>query len=178
MCMIIDANTIPCVFSNTNQKHKDFQPVLKWLIYGKAKLNLGGKLLTKEIAEKQRSYMPILLELSKLNKVHKFDNTVIDIKEKEIMGKETDPDFDDPHIIALSIISNTQVLVSDDARSFKFVRIIKDYDKNANVPKIYTTIDHSPHSELLVDANICNNGNHEILKKDLADKLWAKIEHL
>lgn len=178
MCMIIDANTIPCVFSCTNQKHNDFKPVLKWLIYGKAKLNLGGKLLTKEIAEKQKSYMPFLLELNKFNKIHMFKSQIIDNKEKEIKQKESDPDFDDPHIIALSIISNTQVIVTDDARAFKFLKKIKEYDKNANVPKIYTTIEHSPHTELLVDTNICKNGNHEILKKEVADKLWEKIEHL
>lgn len=176
MCMIVDANVIPCVFSSKNAKHNDFKPVLQWLLFGKAKIIMGGKLWTKEIAEKQKSYVPLLLEMNKFNKVHFYDNTIIDSKENEIKSKEQDPDFDDPHIIALCIISKAKLLCSDDSRSFKFIRKIKEYDSNSVVPRIYTTIDHSPHTELLCDDNICTNGTHEILDKKIANMLFNKIE--
>lgn len=177
MCMIIDANTIPCVFSKNNAKHEAFKPVLEWIVYGKGKISLGGKLLTKEIVEKQRSYIQIILELNKFNKIHKFDNSIVDKKEEEIKQKERDPDFDDPHIIALSIVSGAKIICSDDQRSFKFIGKIKEYEKSSEVPKIYTTMGHNPHTELLCDLNICGNGNHSSLNKDLADKLWKAIEN-
>ena len=84
MCMVIDANTIPCVFSKDNQTHSDFQPLLRWLLYGKAKMSLGGKLFTKEIMEKQSSYVPFLMELKKVNKIHFINNEQIVAKEDEI----------------------------------------------------------------------------------------------
>lgn len=176
MCMIVDANVIPCVFSSKNEKHNDFKPVLQWLLFGKAKLILGGKLWTKEIVENQKSYVPFLIELKRINKVHFYDNAIIDSKEKEVKSKEQNPDFDDPHIIALSIISKAKLLCSDDSRSFKFIRKIKEYDSNSVIPKIYTSIDHSPHTELLCDNNICSNGEHEILDKRIATLLFNKIE--
>lgn len=176
MCMIIDANSISCVFSSKNLKHKDFLPVLKWILYGKAKIILGGKLFTEEIVQKQSNYLPLLLELGKYNKVHKFDDSLVKLKELEIKKIESNSDFDDPHIVALAIISKAKILCSDDSRSFKFIRKIKTYDSNCVVPKIYTTIEHSPHTELLCDDNICSIGEHKILDKSIADKLWEKIE--
>ena len=174
--MIVDANAIPCVFSSNNSKHTGYKPVLKWLLFGKAKLILGGKLYTEEIVRKQKSYINLLLELNKYNKIHFIDNNLVDSKEKEIKRNETNPDFDDPHIIALAILSKAKVICSDDSRSFKFIKKIKEYDTNSSVPRIYTTIGHSPQVDLLCNENICSNGEHKILEKTVADKLWNKIE--
>ena len=174
--MIIDANVIPCVFSSKNLNHDKFRPVLKWLLYGKVKLILGGKLYTKEIIEKQKSYVPLLLELGKCNKIHFIDNTLVKLKADDVKKQESDNDFDDHHIIALSILSKAKVICSDDSRSFRFIKKMKEYDNECIVPKIYTSIDHSPHTEILCDENICSNGEHKILNKSIADKLWNKIE--
>lgn len=176
MCMIIDANVFPCVFSPNNAKHSKFKPVLEWLIFGKAKMILGGKLFREEILQKQKSFTPLLLELNKLNKIHMLDNDLIDNKEQEIKSKENDPDFDDPHIIALAIESRCKLICSDDARSFKFIHKIKTYDNNSIEPSIYTTISHAPHTELLCDSNICSNGIHTVLDKTVATKIFNIIE--
>lgn len=176
MCMVIDANTIPCVFSKDNQTHSDFQPLLRWLLYGKAKMSLGGKLFTKEIMEKQSSYVPFLMELKKVNKIHFINNEQIVAKEDEIKKIETSSDFDDSHIIALLIISRAKILCSNDARLFKFVKKIRKYDSSAEAPRIYTTIKHEPHKELLCDDNICSYGEHKCLSKSLADLIWNAIE--
>ncbi len=176
MCMVIDANSIPYVFSKDNQNHNDFQPVLHWLIYDKAKICLGGKLFTKEIVEKQNNYVSLLMELKKFNKIHFINNDLVNAKENEIRKKEKSPDFDDPHIIALLILGKVKILCSNDARLFKFVRKIKEYDDGADVPKIYTSKYHEPHKELLCDENICSNGEHNCLTKTIADKLWNAIE--
>ena len=176
MCMVIDANTISCVFSGSNTMHSSFLPVLRWFVYGRAKICLGGKLLSVE-QKKLVSYQPLFKELGKLNKIHKIDDSLINKKEKEITDLEKDSDFDDPHIIALIIVSKAKVLCSDDSRSFKFVRRIKKYDKKSEVPKIYTTINnHSLPTGILSDENICDNGSHVALNKRTADYLWEHIE--
>ena len=53
---------------------------------------------------------------------------------------------------------------------------MKEYDSDCVMPKIYTSVDHSPHTELLCDDNICSNGKHEILDKRIATLLFNKIE--
>ncbi len=177
MCMIIDTNTISCVFSSDNNKHNDFKPVLKWFLYDKAKIILGGKLLTKELSEKHlQRFLPLMKEFALLNKIHYISNEQVDLKEEEIKSKEKNKDFDDPHIIALAILSKAKIICSDDSRSFKFIKKMKEYDNNCIIPKIYTSIDHSPHTELLCEENICSNGEHKVLSKSIADKLWGKIE--
>ena len=177
MCMIIDTNVIACVFSSDNIKHNQFKPVLKWFLYDKAKIILGGKLLTKELGEKHLCrFLPLMKEFAILNKVHYINNEQVDEKEDEIRTKEQDSDFDDPHIISLAILSKAKIICSDDSRSFKYIAKIKEYDSSSIPPKIYTTQHHAPHIELLCDANICTNGEHTILKKEIADKLWNEIE--
>ena len=179
MCMIFDTNTISCIFSVNNKKHDDFKPVLRWLIYDKAKINLGGRLLTEELAGNNlHHFIPLINELARLNKIHYINNVQVNLKEQEIKDNNSSQDFDDSHIIALAIVSKAKIICSDDSRSFKFIRKIKEYDNRSDIPKIYTTIGHAPHTELLCDSNICSNGPHRILDKDIADKLWKKIEKL
>lgn len=177
MCMIIDTNTISSVFASDNLQHKEFEPILKWLIYGKAKICVGGRYLTEELAGKNlRRYLPLIKELAKFNKVHFYDNNIVNAKENEIKQIEKDPDFDDPHILALAIIAKAKIICSDDSRSFKFIKKLKEYDKNADVPKIYTSKYHDPQVDLLNDSNICVNGIHNALNKASADAIWKRIE--
>lgn len=179
MCMIIDTNTISCLFSADNKKHNDFKPVLRWLVYDKAKINLGGRLLTEELAVGNlRHFIPLINELARLNKIHYINNVQVNLKEQEIKDNNSSHDFDDSHIIALAIVSKAKIICSDDSRSFKFIKKINEYDNKSDIPKIYTTIGHVPHTELLCDSNICSNGQHRILDKDIADNLWKKIEKL
>lgn len=176
MCMIIDANTISSVFSGSNNKHAFFSPLLRWFLYGRAKICLGGKLRTVE-QKKLIAYQSLFKELSRFNKVHTFDDSLVNEKEHEITMIESDPDFDDPHIIALIIVSGAKVLCSDDSRSFRFVRKIKEYDSRSVKPKIYTSIrNHYPPIRILCDNNICSNGEHKALNKKTADYFWAKIQ--
>ena len=175
MCMVIDVNTISCVLSSKNEKHKLFLPVLKWFLYGKAKICLGGKL--EDEYNNLLSYQPLFKEFAKFNKIHKIGESLIKGKENEIIEIEKDRDFDDPHIIALIIVSRAKVLCSDDSRSFKYVHRIKEYDKRAIIPKIYTTSNkHLLPTKVLCDKNICCNGDHITLDKRIADYFFKRIE--
>lgn len=176
MCVVIDANTLSCVFKSSNTSHKDFIPILKWILFGKAKLSLGGKLFTEEIAIKQSSFMNFIKELKRFDKIHFFDNSVVDEKMEEVKGNIDDPDFDDPHIIALLIVSKATILCSNDQRLFKFVPQVKKLSNGALDPKIYTSIGHKPQCGLLCDENICLCGKHQQLSQNTAEELLDLIE--
>ena len=176
MCVVIDANTLSCVFKSSNVCHENFIPVLEWIICGRAKLSLGGKLLVKEIAEKQCSFMKFIQELKKIKKVHTFDDSQIDNLTSEIEKQIKDPDFDDPHIIALLIISKATILCSNDQRLFRFVPLVKKMTKGASDPKIYTSISHKPQISLLCEENICSCGDHHQLPQHVAESFMKLIE--
>lgn len=177
MCVVVDANTLSCVFKSSNVYHKDFIPILKWILFGKAKLSLGGKLFTEEIAVKQSSFMNFIKELGRLKKIHFFDNSEVDEKMAEVKGCVDDSDFDDPHIIALLIVSKATVLCSNDQRLFKFVPQVKRLSKGVSDPKIYTSIGHKPQCALLCDENICSCGKHKLLPQKTAEKMLDMIEN-
>lgn len=175
MCVVIDANVISSIFKSGNNKHEKFIPLLKWIILGKAKIVLGGKLYTEEIVEKQNTLLPFIKELKNFNKIHFFSNEVVSNVESQIKEIEKDADFDDPHIIALLIVSRATVLCSDDSRMFKYVHKIREYDKLAHPPKIYTTQYHEPQDDILCDENICSCGLHTKLPEKVASLLLAKM---
>ncbi|SHK99958.1 hypothetical protein [Fibrobacter sp. UWB12] len=175
MCVVIDANVISSFFKSGNEKHEKLVPLLKWVVLGRAKIVLGGKLYTEEIVEKQDSLISFIKELNNFNKIHFFSNEDVSNVESQIKKIEKDTDFDDPHIIALLIVSRATVLCSDDSRMFKYVHKIKEYNKLARTPKIYTTQYHEPQDSILCDENICSYGEHEKLPEKIANMLLAKM---
>lgn len=176
MCVVIDANTLSCVFKASNANHSDFVPILNWVVRGRAKISLGGKLLRKEFEEKLCAYKNFLQELSRIKKVHVFDDSEIDNLTSEIEKQIEDTDFDDPHIIALLIISKATILCSNDQRLFKYIHLVKRMTKGSSDPKIYTSISHKPQIGLLCEENICPCGEHRQLPQHVAEKFMNLIE--
>lgn len=64
---------------------------------------------------------------------------------------EVDPDFDDPHLPAMVIVSKCQVICSVDNRSVRFVTNPKFYPDNIVIPKFFTG---SRNKDLLSDKYI------------------------
>jgi predicted nucleic acid-binding protein len=175
--MLVDANLIPVVFNSGNENHKKYRPVLNWLVTGRAKLVIGGGYYyKKEIREALKSYLPVFKELSRLNKTHYVKDEIVDPLTDEIKRQESNPDFDDPHIIALLRASTAKILCSEDERSFKFVKDRKFYPKNLETPKILCLKEHSSSLDLLNDENICSNGSHEALPEHIAKKFLENLE--
>jgi hypothetical protein len=175
MCMVIDANTISIVFNGKNDRHMEYDELTKWFLYQQPKICLGGYLLKKELKEKMFGYFTLLVELSRFNKVHFISDNDVDALTEQIRMKDANPDFDDPHIVALIIASRAKLLCSDDARSFCHIKDNKLYPKGFDIPKIYTAIDHKPQKDLLSDRSICNMDDHKPMNKKDADFFYSKI---
>lgn len=151
MCIVIDTNNISRVFNTSNIEHKNYEPVLNWILKGKGKIIIGGTSFNNEIKKNYR-FLVFLQELSKHNKVVSFKEIEVDKLESEI--KELIPpslDFDDPHIVALLKISKCRLICSEDKRAFEYFKSRKIFQ--GHTPKIYSGLKNQ---DLLKDSNIAN----------------------
>ena len=159
MCIVIDANTWSCVFNLNDEKHKEFKPVLNWLLNTKEKSKIvyGGTKFLKEL-EQSGKYRSIFKNFEKMGKVVKANKDNVDFYQEQIENFINDSDFDDPHILAIFDVTKCKLLCSNDKRMYKFIKK-RDYPKEIkpNRIKIYTGKNNSG---LLCNdniANICNN---------------------
>jgi len=137
MCIVIDANTLTCVFNNENIDHSNFVPVYDWIITGKGKMVIGGSHYGEELNQ-VRYLIPFIAQLIKANKVKVLDKQSVDDKEAEILGLVTGRDFDDPHIIAIVVIGGIRLVCTNEKRAIPFFTNKCFYSKG-KAPKIYTS---------------------------------------
>ncbi len=109
MCLILDANCLHKVFPNVDA---EFQPVLDALMSGNAKLVLGGTKLKSEYSLLNKAWK-MVVALDKAGRMKKISDSAVDAKEAElsISGQLIS---DDPHVMALAMISGVRLLCSHD----------------------------------------------------------------
>jgi hypothetical protein len=146
MCVIVDTCVFHNVFKGTDG---EFVPIRKWLLYGKGKMVFGGSTYEKQLKQMPK-YARIIAELSRAGKIVVVDRRAVDKKEKQVRLIEPNPDFDDPHLVAIVDESRCRVVCTLDARADRYLRQTRFYS-NCRRPKIYRQ--HS-HEHLLCDANI------------------------
>lgn len=141
MCVIVDTNTLGPVFEAKNVKHAEFSPVLEWVLHGKGKFVIGGSKYMKELG-KARRFLKLFATLAKYKteKIVRLTDADVDKEQGRIEKIITDPDFDDPHLPAMVIVSKCQIICSVDTRSVRFVTDCQLYPKGVKVPCYYTGI--------------------------------------
>lgn len=137
MCIIIDINTIPSVFSKSAEDHSEFEPVFKWIIEDCGFMIYGGTKFKSELS-KLKKYLGFLLELKKMNKIRECSTEDVDKVQKDIKAIIPDEDFDDPHIAAIIKVTGCRLICTKDARSVKYIQDKKIYNKGFIIPKFYT----------------------------------------
>lgn len=155
MCLVIDMNVIPSVFNQESEHHTDYKPVFDWIIGGKGKMVCGGTKYWDEF-KTMGKYLRFFNQLKKAGKVVKVNDGEVDIKMKELMQQCSDPDFDDPHIAALLIVSGCKVLCSEDERSYPYIKDKSWYPKGSTVPKIYKRTALKNAETILSDDNMAD----------------------
>jgi hypothetical protein len=143
--VIIDANTWGNVFDPSNRRHGAFRPVKEYVENNLKSLAWGGTHYAKELKRCPR-YWGIHIELEKGKRAIRFDTCAIDDEEVRVKSLDSSIDFDDPHIIAIQIISHAPIICSCDGRAFKYFKDAKFYPKAHDRPKIYSK---KSHAELL-----------------------------
>jgi len=148
MCLVIDICTLAPVFEKSCAKHSEFKPVLDWILYGNGKIIYGGEKYKNEIPQK---YLRLINELTKASKAIELIEQKVNEKTKEIKKKYRHRDFDDPHIVAIIIVSGYRVICSDDDRAYPFFKMKMLYPNRFTRPKIYSG---ASNKNLLNDNNI------------------------
>ncbi len=152
MCIVLDINCLSPVFNKEDEYHDDFKPVLNWIIKGKGKLVYGGKKYKEEL-RKAKKYLKILILLKKRNKIVEIDDKKADKEHKKLLEKIEEPDFDDPHLIAIIIVSGCKLICSVDKRAYKFIKEKSLYPAHFETPRIYRG---KSNKNLLSDKNIAD----------------------
>ncbi len=135
--VIVEANTWASVFDQKNTAHAGFAPVRKYVLSTKRSLAWGGSTYLAEL-KKAESYLKLYSELAKAGFAVRFCDVKVDEQEIVVSALVDDKDFDDPHIIALQIVSKVPVIVTADKRSCRFIKLKRLYPKNHPRPKIYS----------------------------------------
>ncbi len=151
MCIVIDTNTFASVFNAKSQDHDKFKPVLDWIIGGKGKIVYGGKKYKRELAQAHK-YLNLFREFDKANKIALVDDDRVDQQQTELETVIEHRNFDDPHLIAIIIVSGCRLICSTDSRAHPFFKDERLYPKHVKRPRIYSG--HSSNVDLLCDENI------------------------
>lgn len=151
MCLVLDINSFHCVFNKESDSHEQFKPVYDWIINGSGKLVFGGTKYEEEIS-KLAKYRRLLAQLNKLRKIVRVSDEKVDQRELAIKQSCPDPDFDDPHLVALLSVSGCKIFCSEDERSYKYIKRREWYTNG--IPKIYRARSFSRASSLLADKNM------------------------
>lgn len=147
MPIIIDTNCVASLFTKSDVNHKEFEPVLEWILRGKGMMIMGGTKYKEEIA-KLRKYLTIIRYIKEAGKIYEGDCDAIDKFQVEVEELSDDPDFDDPHLVAMVFVTKCKIICSVDDRSVKHVTDSKYYPSNFKKPVYYKS---SRNVDLLCD---------------------------
>lgn len=152
MCIVIDICTLAPVFESSCKKHSDFKPVLDWINQRKGKMIYGGKTYRKELLNGK--YRKIIIELTKAGKAKELPEEEVNHKTVELGNTITHRDYDDPHIIAITIVSRSRIICSDDERAYPFFQKPLLYPNKFKLPKIYRGLGSKG---ILNSGNVCKS---------------------
>lgn len=146
MCVVVDTCVIARFFT---QGDRDYEPVRHWVLTGRGKMVMGGTTYRNELT-KMRRYLGIVTELARQGRVVALDETEVDEIERWVRDRKPDPDFDDPHIIAIVDLSGCRIVCTADSRSDRFIRDSGLYQRSRR-PSIYRS---RSHAHMVRDSNI------------------------
>lgn len=150
MCLIIDINTLSCVFNESNSDYHEFKAVKEWVLNRNGKIVYGGTKYINEL-KKAPHYLKLFTHLNDDGNVVRLSDAKVDLHQEKIELEINDPKFNDPHIIAIIIESKCKILCSKDKDSYPYIQEKAHYPKGVKPPKIYS---NKSNRTLLVDNNI------------------------
>ncbi|MGJ0483951.1 MAG: hypothetical protein ACR65R_05370 [Methylomicrobium sp.] len=148
--MIFDTNAFGPFFDKKNTIHGEFRPALEWVLYGKGKLVFGGDKYKKELKAAPK-YIRFFAALEKAGKIVKVNDEKVNDLEDLVRNIEPSNDFDDPHIIAIVLVSNCHIVCTGDLRAIPYIKDSRFYTNGTKKPKLYIS---SRNASLLSDKYI------------------------
>ncbi len=152
MCIVIDMNVIPSLFSSSAEDHDEFKPILTWITHDSGKIIYGGKKYKQELS-KLKKFLRFFSHLKRAGKVIEINDEQVDQYQEELEKKITHRDFDDAHIVAILVVSRCRLVATKEKRAIPFFKNIELYPSKIKKPKIYTG---NRNTDLLSKENIAN----------------------
>jgi len=112
----------------------------------------GGTRYIRELERADR-YLTVFVELGRINKAVKINDSAVDKQERRVSQKVNDKAFDDAHLIAILSVSRCRLICTTEKRAIPFLKDSSLYPKGVKRPKIYSRREHR---DLLCDANIAD----------------------
>jgi len=162
MCIVIDADVFSSIVNREASAHSEFEPLIKWISFGKGKVVYGGSEYKKQI-KKHSGFRDWLDQLEKLGKTVRINEKDVDSTEEYLKDNFVRSEYDDHHIVAIVIVSGCKLICSSDAGCHSLIdtcykqemrKLIKRNclcGENPSPPKIYK---NKEHKTLLRDSNI------------------------
>jgi predicted nucleic acid-binding protein len=140
MHIIVDTNVIDIVFNIDHKNFNNFEPVYKCIVDCRGIMYYGGSKFKKELGTKlDIKYNKLFKELRNVGRLRELNEVKVNNCEKKLKKIEPCKNFDDEHIIACIILSQCEVVVTNDKRSDKYIKDEKKqfYMSRSMKPKIY-----------------------------------------
>ncbi len=136
MCIIIDICALSSVFVTDSSAHRDFRPLKKWIVFGRGKVVYGGTKYKQEL-KKAFKFIKIFGQLKRAGKIVELSREDVDEAQKEVEQEIAHRDFDDPHLVAMVLVSKCRLICTNDDRAIPFLKNSKLYPKHFSKPRIY-----------------------------------------
>jgi predicted nucleic acid-binding protein len=148
MHFILDTNIFSKFFQESHIDHRHYKKVRDCIDNCKGKFFIGGTRFMDEVFSNDaksplRKYRKVLLEYQKKGKLRVLNKLEVDQVVMEIAAMEDNGDFDDPHIIACSILGKVDIICTDDTRADVYIKNKKFYPKKFKLPSIYRNHIHA-----------------------------------
>lgn len=147
MCIIIDANRANECFGS--RVSTDARPVIKWVTSGYGKIVFGGKLYRELLNTKFRTW---LLGQYRIGLAHRLPDAAVDEKAEELSESNLLVS-DDPHVIAVALVSGTRLLYSHDDD------LINDFKNNSIINNPRGKVYKTQRNKQLLHRHICRLSN-------------------
>ncbi len=98
---------------------------------------MGGTKYLKELRGAAK-FLTIIRLLNDIGKVVQVNSVAVDKLQVVMEEKINNPDFDDPHLPAIVIVSKCQIICSKDHRAIGFVTKPNLYPNGIKAPVFYT----------------------------------------
>ena len=136
--IIIDTCTLSSVFVPENIDHIQFEDVYKAIKMGRCRIVYGGTKYIDELS-KVRSIIPLILALSKQNKVRVLDSKEVDKKQRRVESIVANPKFNDPHLPAIALVGNCHLICTKDKECMEYIKDKRLYPTHFKVPAFYSS---------------------------------------
>lgn len=155
MTIVIDVNSFTSVFDPANDFHAEFAPVKDWIHRREGFLLYGGKLFKDELIRSHHRARLVRL-MKDAGMAVEIREDLVDAAEAQVRTLLAGTSCDDPHVIALLIVSRCPLLCSQDKRSFPFVKDRSNYPKGTPKVRIYTGLRNIKLLKLTRPSDIAN----------------------